>query len=89
MKKNIGKYWTQYFFREFPIFYFQKSIKSNTYQYFFFIREIFFKNIGFALNTEKNIFFCKFVSPTKSFSCFERRIRLSEQNFCLMDKIFS
>ena len=31
-----NKYWIQYFLREFPIFYREKNIGSNTYQYFFF-----------------------------------------------------
>ena len=38
-KKSIGKYWIQYFFREFPILYREKSIRFNTYEYFFFISE--------------------------------------------------
>ena len=36
MKKKTGQYWSQYFFREFAILYREKSIRSNTYQYFFF-----------------------------------------------------
>ena len=36
---KFGKYWIQYFFREFLILYREKSIRSNTYQYFFFRRD--------------------------------------------------
>ena len=32
-KKGIGKYWIQYFFREFPILYCEKSIRILFYQY--------------------------------------------------------
>ena len=35
-EKSLGKYWIQYFFRKFPILYREKSIRFNTYQYFFF-----------------------------------------------------
>ena len=41
-KKSIGNNSIQYFFREFPILYREKSIRFNIYQYFFFIRVIFY-----------------------------------------------
>ena len=43
-KKSIGKYWIQYFFREFSILYREKSIRFNIYQYFFFIQALIFQN---------------------------------------------
>ena len=35
-EKSIGKYWIQYFFREFPILFREKSTRSNICRNFFF-----------------------------------------------------
>ena len=43
MKKNIGKYWVKYLFRELPILYREKSIRCNTWRYIFFIRDFQFQ----------------------------------------------
>ena len=40
-KKSIGEYWIQYFFRSKVLEIREKSTGSNTYQYFFFIRDSF------------------------------------------------
>ena len=57
--KIIAKYRIQYFFREFPILYREKSIRSTTYQYFFFIRVI-------AIIDEERIFFVNFIKKKRS-----------------------